>query len=152
MVFLRWEIFTSNLGFFFHTKFHTKLRDSKHLLSDTLLYVFPVKNFQVSHQDFRFFIPPKWSNLQDFLTALIYYVTHGGFFIQTHNMAENNGKRKPIPGGSDVGHNNVVQQQKIIFICTLPPPKGLIFITELKWRLAITCFKFALCKNGKATQ
>jgi hypothetical protein len=50
--FLRWEIFTSNLGFFFHTKFHTKLRDSEYLLSDTLLYVFPVKN--ISNATSRF--------------------------------------------------------------------------------------------------
>jgi hypothetical protein len=31
-------------GFLSHTKFLTKLRDSQYPLSDTLLYVFPVKN------------------------------------------------------------------------------------------------------------
>ncbi len=30
-------------GSLFHTKFHTKLRDSEYLLSDALLYVFPAK-------------------------------------------------------------------------------------------------------------
>jgi hypothetical protein len=41
---LRWENFTTNLGFLFRTKFNTKLRDSKYLLSVALLYVFPMKN------------------------------------------------------------------------------------------------------------
>ena len=38
--------------FFFYTKFHSKLRDSQYLLSDALLYVFPVKN--ISNATSRF--------------------------------------------------------------------------------------------------
>ena len=37
---------------FSHTKFHSKLRDSQYLLSDALLYVFPVKN--ISNANSRF--------------------------------------------------------------------------------------------------
>jgi len=71
MVFLRWEIFTSNHGFFFHTKFHTKLRDSKHLLSDTLLYVFPVKNISNVTSRFPILYSTKMCNKIDLFCMIV---------------------------------------------------------------------------------
>ena len=57
--FLIITIGTSKVGKFYfysrvfsHTKFHSKLRDSQYLLSDALLYVFPVKN--ISNANSRF--------------------------------------------------------------------------------------------------
>jgi hypothetical protein len=63
---LRWENLLLFSGFISHTKFHTKLRDSQYLLSDALLYVFPVKN--ISNANSRF--PILYS------TNLIYLLCH----------------------------------------------------------------------------
>jgi hypothetical protein len=58
--FSRWEIFTSNLGFFFVTQNFIRSCVIHSIFFPTHSYMFfQWKTFQMRLQDFRFFIPPK---------------------------------------------------------------------------------------------
>jgi hypothetical protein len=74
--FLRWELLLLISGFLSHTKFHTTLRDSEYLLSDALLYVFPVKN--ISNATSRF--------------PILYSTSHAGFLLGIGLKAKNDFK------------------------------------------------------------